>query len=164
MAKNWIFEFSRCHYIHINGTGDGDCKSVFNGKRWCYVVGVASGCKDKKKSTFSDQVFGAWDLNEVHYSEDACKNHTDHDNESTNDISLGNEDFLPGFELTGYDAIPEFGGGGIIAPSPEACETECFVRDKSCSGWTFMPDNLGIKSPGKGQETITLQPSKEPIF
>jgi hypothetical protein len=35
-----IFLYFRCHNIHVNGTGDGDCQSVHSGKKWCYIIGV----------------------------------------------------------------------------------------------------------------------------
>ncbi len=51
---------------------------------------------------------------------------------------LGNEEFLPGYEIDGLDVFPQFGGGGIEAPTPEACQTECSVRPDFCDGWTFI--------------------------
>lgn len=47
--------------------------SIWERNEWCYVIGIASGCKDKKKSAFNDEVFAG--LNEVFYSEDAYEDH-----------------------------------------------------------------------------------------
>ena len=47
----------------------------------------------------------------------------------------------------GEDLHVEFGGGGFIAPTPEACETECFVRNEHCGAWSFIfnPEEGEIK-------------------
>ena len=57
---------------------------------------------------------------------------------------VGLEDFLPGYEVLGSDPPKEYGGGGFYAPTPEACETECYNRgSKYCNAWTFIPGESG---------------------
>jgi hypothetical protein len=65
-------------------------------------------------------------------------------------LQIGNEEFLLGYELgtteNFYQLDESFGGGGFFTPTPEACETECFVRDSIfyyCGGWTFIPNQRG---------------------
>ena len=58
---------------------------------------------------------------DIYHSYEACKTKSDF-------VTL--PDFLPGYELVGEDQTPEFGGGGFYAPTPEACETECYTRRK----------------------------------
>ena len=44
----------------------------------------------------------------------------------------------------GLDPPPAFGGGGFYAPTPEACETECYTRRvQFCNAWTFIPGKDG---------------------
>ncbi len=40
-------------------------------------------------------------------------------------------------ELIGGTNIKRDGSDKLYAPSPEACETECFVNKKNCAAWTF---------------------------
>ena len=126
-----------CHNIHFNGKGDGDCSSMENGVKWCYIIGSMSQCKDKKVSALNNLLPKG--LETIYYSEEACANFEKQEN-------FGNEEFLPGFEIIGSDLSFEFGGGGFNAPTPEACETECFVRESVCSAWTFIINPEGKKS------------------
>ena len=84
-------------------------------------------------------------IKDIYFSEDACAgNHL-------LPRKVGLEDFLPGYELLGSDPPEEFGGGGFYAPTPEACETECYNRDyyylnrgsKYCNAWTFIHGESG---------------------
>ena len=59
-------------------------------------------------------------------------------------VIIGNEEFLPGYEILGQDLYLQFGGGGFYTPTPEACETECFVRNNYCAAWTFIINPKGI--------------------
>ena len=45
---------------------------------------------------------------------------------------------MPGVALVAEDLPEKFGGGGFFTPTPEACETECFVRKDFCAAWTFI--------------------------
>ena len=95
--------YPRCHNIHLNGTGKGDCSSLWNGTPWCYIIGEDSGCKDKAKSSRNEE-FEVIPISpdyrkDIFYSEDAC---------TGNDLlpeNFGLEDFLPGYELLGV-ALP----------------------------------------------------------
>ena len=61
----------RCHGIHINRTGDNDCKSEDeDGRKWCYVIGEQSGCSDLVKSTHKFP--NVLKLKTVYTSFDAC--------------------------------------------------------------------------------------------
>jgi len=136
----------KCHNIHINGTGKGDCSSLWNGTPWCYVIGEDSGCKDKTKSAKNEE-FGKVvpysrdpysPIKDIYFSEDACAGDYDLP------WKVGLEDFLPGYELLGTDPPKEFGGGGFYAPTPEACEAECYTRSNDhCNAWTFIPGESG---------------------
>ena len=70
----------------------------------------------------------------------------------------GLEDFLPGYEVLGSDPPKEYGGGGFYAPTPEACETECYTRgSKYCNAWTFIPGESGecyLKLNGVCENTL----------
>ena len=134
--------YPRCHNIHLNGTGKGDCSSLWNGTPWCYVIGEDSGCKDKAKSSRNEEIRkivpSQKALKDIYYSEDACAG----DYELPWKVGL--EDFLPGYELLGKDTPKESGGGGFYAPTPEACETECYTRGHDyCNAWTFIPGESG---------------------
>merc|ERR1719328_26453 len=123
----------KCHNIHINGTGDGDC-----GSGWCYVIGEDSGCKDKQISSRNEDFRKAVYLNgkpkTIYWTKEACTgNHL-------LPWKVGLEEFLPGYEILGSSPLYEFGGGGFYAPTPEACETECYTRKNNyCNAWTFIP-------------------------
>ena len=71
---------------------------------------------------------------------------------------VGLEDFLPGYEVLGSDPPKEYGGGGFYAPTPEACETECYTRgSKYCNAWTFIPGESGecyLKLNGVCENTL----------
>ena len=139
-GKNYFYP--RCHNIHFNGTGKGDCSSLWNGTPWCYVIGEDSGCKDKAKSSRNEEIRkivpSQKALKDIYYSEDACAG----DYELPWKVGL--EDFLPGYELLGDDTPKESGGGGFYAPTPEACETECYTRGHDyCNAWTFIPGESG---------------------
>jgi hypothetical protein len=101
-------------------------------------AGNASNCKDKAISQ-QNEIFQNYDLNAVWFSEEACKGVIDRVEE------VGNEDFLIGYQLEAEDLKKEHGGGGFVTPSPEACETECYVRKDVCAAWTFIPDVKGTK-------------------
>ncbi len=58
---------------------------------------------------------------------------------------VGNEAFSLGVELVGGFNLKRFGSERIDAPTPEACEAECFVNKDRCSAWTFI---LGSGSNG----------------
>ena len=77
-------------------------------------------------------------IKDIYFSEDACAgNHL-------LPRKVGLEDFLPGYELLGSDPPKKNGGGGVYAPTPEACETECYVRGSdNCNAWTFIPGESG---------------------
>merc|ERR1711953_665936 len=67
----------RCNHIQINGTGYSDCKSVHNGKRWCYVT-ENSPCRDKtlssKNKVLQESSHAGNEIGNVYYSEAACQN------------------------------------------------------------------------------------------
>jgi hypothetical protein len=101
------------------------------------TAGNASICKDKKISKHNNNFPY---MNDVWFSEEACEGVTDRVEE------VGNEDFLLGYQLDAEDLHKLHGGGGFVTPSPEACETECYVRrsnEISCAAWTFIPDVKG---------------------
>ena len=133
--------YPRCHNIHMNGTGKGDCSSLWNGTPWCYVIGEDSGCKDKQKSSKNEEFNNVVPskIKDIFFSEDACAGNYELP------WIAGLEDFLPGYEVLGSDQPKEYGGGGFYAPTPEACETECYVRGNDyCNAWTFIPGESGI--------------------
>ena len=131
--------YLRCHNIHLNGTGNGDCSSLWNGIPWCYIIGEDSGCKDKQKLAQEiPQEFESYQWKDIYFSEDACAENRELP------WKVGLEDFLPGYEVLGSDPPKEYGGGGFYAPTPEACETECYNRgSKYCNAWTFIPGESG---------------------
>ena len=59
----------------------------------------------------------------------------------SNFLDLGNDEFLHAITLKKEDLPVDEGGGGLYAPSPAACETECFVREKHCDAWNFIFDD-----------------------
>ena len=140
----YIDFYPRCHNIHLNATGKGDCSSLWNGTPWCYIIGEDSGCKDKTKSAKNEE-FGKVvpysrvpysPIKDIFFSEDACAGNYELP------WIVGLEDFLPGYEVLGSDPPEEFGGGGFYAPTPEACETECYTRGgKYCNAWTFIDED-----------------------
>ena len=133
--------YPRCHNIHLNGTGKGDCSSLWNGTPWCYVIGEDSGCKDKTKSAKNEEFNNVVPskIKDIFFSQDACAGNYELP------WIAGLEDFLPGYEVLGSDPPKEYGGGGFYAPTPEACETECYVRGNDyCNAWTFIPGESGI--------------------
>ena len=129
-----------------------DCKML-------YLLGDASGCWDKKKlsskSDFLTENF-IWD-HQLFYSAEACnyratillwnKNEILWYIDVLNKIFLGkdNEEFLPGYELEGFDEISQFGGSGLRTNSPEASQAGCDARLKYslCLGWTFYANTNG---------------------
>ena len=42
----------------------------------------------------------------------------------------------------------------IHAPTPEACETECYVRGKSCQAWTFLPKESSESSSNPRRKLV----------
>ena len=112
----------RCNHIQINGTGYSDCESLYNGKPWCYVT-EDSPCRDKTRSSKNSvlQFHVGNIIGDIYYSKAACQN--------TNfESPIRLPTFLPGYELVGgipYDGDLET---SIYAPTPEACETECYTR------------------------------------
>ena len=82
----------------------------------------------------------AGNIETIYWSYEACQGR------QVQDSIIGKEEFLLGYELIGLDADPQDGGGGFYAPTPEACETECLVREAtvaqlfSCTAWTFLPN------------------------
>merc|ERR1719367_977855 len=125
----------RCNHIQINGTGYSDCKSVHNGKRWCYV-NENSPCRDKtlssKNKAIQEDTHTGYNVGKIYWSEAACQN-PDYDS------SIDLPTFLPGYELAREKS---YGGENvetsIFAPTPEACETECYTRKRNCDAWTFI--------------------------
>ena len=125
--------------IQINGTGDGNCTFILDGKPWCYIIGEASNCADKKRLPENDyellrkmRYLGAL-TKDIFYSFDACKN--------ANPKSSGLEEFIEGLDIIGQNRQIE-----IRTQTPEACQTEC-VTDQRCEAWTFMKDSNETKTP-----------------
>ena len=85
-------------------------------------------------SSKSDILRGIANVKNIYYSERACRNSND------DNAQVGLPSFLPGYELIG--GIPISGQSleiSVPAPTPEACETECYVRGSECDAWTFIP-------------------------
>ena len=85
-------------------------------------------------SSKSDILQGIANVKNIYYSERACRN--------SNDVNAQVDlpSFLPGYELIG--GIPIAGKPleiSVVAPTPEACETECYTRGSECDAWTFIP-------------------------
>ena len=117
----------RCNNIQINGTGYSDCKSIYDGTPWCYVT-ESSPCRDKKYSAQNGIVKATFGhaAPDIYFSDQACQQKIDF-------LSEELPTFLPGIELRGQEKET-----WIDAPSPEACEAECYAGKSGCDAWTFV--------------------------
>ena len=62
---------------------------------------------------------------------------------SVKNVPIFPDVFLPGIEIVGDDIEVRYAGGGMKAPTPAACETECAAREGFCNSWTFYSDTPG---------------------
>ena len=117
----------RCSNIQVNGTGYSDCQSIYDGTPWCYVT-KNSPCPDKKYSALNKMVKATFGhaAPDIYFSEQACQNTFDYS-------AIELPTFLPGFELRGAEKE-----GWLDAPTPEACEAECYALKSNCDAWTFI--------------------------
>ena len=117
----------RCNNIKINGTGYSDCKSTYDGTPWCYVT-KSSPCRDKKYSAQNEMIKATFGhaAPDIYFSDQACQQRIDF---SSDELTT----FLPGIELRGQEKET-----WIDAPTPEACEAECYARKSGCDAWTFF--------------------------
>ena len=64
---------------------------------------------------------------------------------------------MPGVEFpyedTRFSFAQTLGGEGFYTPTPEACQTECEVRDSICHAWTFIQGTNNTANEGLNTAT-----------